>query len=144
MITMTITKEKETVMSKKTNKIAEKVLLGMAIGSVMIAFIEGVFYYNAESYPNVLIRCMLILQNTIRAFGFKSDIGIKDVAKVLQESTFIIEIIINYIYLIVLFIAPYCTVSYIYKFLEKIFRLRRKNVHHPPVQPRFRLRNKWT
>lgn len=113
-------------MSKKTNKITEKVLLGLAIGSVIIAFIEGVFYYNAESYPNMLVRYMLILQNTIRAFGFKSDIGIKDVAKVLQESTFIIEIIINYIYLIVLFIAPYCTVSYVYKFLDKIFRLRRE------------------
>ena len=68
-------------MNKKTNKKLEKILLGLAVGSVVISFAEGLLFYSAQSYPNVLIRWMLIVKNTIKAFTFSSSIDIKDVAK---------------------------------------------------------------
>ena len=114
-------------MNKKTNKKIEKLLLGLAVGSVIISFAEGLLFYSAQSYPNVLIRWMLIVKNTIKAFTFSSSIDIKDVAKMLQESTSILEIVINYIYLVMIFIAPYCTLSFIYEVLKKVFRFRKKH-----------------
>lgn len=115
-------------MNKKTNKKIEKILLGLAVGSVVISFAEGLLFYNSESYPNLLIRWMLIVKNTIKAFTFSSSIDIKDVAKMLQESTSVLEIVINYIYLVMIFIAPYCTLSFLYEVLKKVFRFRKK--HH--------------
>lgn len=113
-------------MNKKTKKITEKILIGLAIASVVITFIEGMFYYTTEAYPNAVIRIMLTIQNMIRAFGFKSDIGIKDVAEILQSDRTVLELVINYVYLAAIFIAPYCTVAFLYKILKKLFRFRRK------------------
>ncbi len=111
-------------MNKKTDKKVGKFLLGLSICSVIITFLEGIMFYSAEQYPNAFLRSMLIIQNTIRAFGFKSDIGIKDVAKMLQNSTSSIEIVLNYAYSVAIFTAPYCTVVFLYKVLKKLFQIR--------------------
>ena len=113
-------------MNNKTGKVIEKILFGLAIGSFVVAFIEGLFYYTPEKYSNEMIRYMLIVQNTIRAFVFKSDIKIDDVATVIQVSTSFWEIAVGYVYLVTIFIAPYCTLSFSYKFLKKIFCLRKR------------------
>ncbi len=111
-------------MNKKTEKQVGHILFGLAIISAIITFLEGILYYTAEEYPNLIIRIMLILQNTIRAFTFKSDIGIKNVEKMLQDSPTIIEKLVNGCYLAAIFTAPYCTVAYMYKWLKKWFLFR--------------------
>ena len=111
-------------MSKKTDKILGKFLYYLSIGSVVITFLEGLLYYNAEAYPNLYFRCMLIIQNTIKAFAFKTDIGIKDVIKMLGETTSVWETVINYAYSVAIFTAPYCTLVYLYKLLKSLFRFR--------------------
>lgn len=113
-------------MNKKIKKKTEKILLCLAIVSVIITFAEGMFYYTKEAYPNVVIRIMLIIQNTVKAFGFKTDIGIKDVADILQTELNFFELFINYVYLLAIFIAPYCTLSFMYKILKRLFRFRRR------------------
>ena len=108
-------------MGKKINKIIEKILLILAIVSFVVAFAEGMIYYSPAEYSNGLVRYLLIIQNTIRAFVFKTDIKIEDVADAIKASNSVVEIIVSYIYLVIIFIAPYCTLSFGYKFLKQVF-----------------------
>lgn len=111
-------------MKKKTTKQIDRVLLWLAIASLIITFIEGLFYYSVEKYPNPLFRCLLIIQNSIRAFTFKTDISLKDIAGILQGNPSQAEQIVGYLYTAAVFAAPYCTLKVIYKVLDKVFRFR--------------------
>ena len=113
-------------MGKKINKIIEKILLILAIVSFVVAFAEGMIYYSPAEYSNGLVRYLLIIQNTIRAFVFKTDIKIEDVADAIKASNSVVEIIVSYIYLVIIFIAPYCTLSFGYKFLKQVFFFGKK------------------
>lgn len=110
-------------MEKKDKKIN---LLFIVLGtfSVIVTGLEGMIYYSAEAYPNLLVRSMLIVQNTIRAFAFSSDIGLRDMSQLLEESKSVYETIIGYAYTFAVFTAPYCTLTIVYQVLEKIFRFR--------------------
>lgn len=111
-------------MNKKKQTQVDKLLIALAFISLIVSFIEGLFFYSAAKYPHPLFRIMLIVQNSIRAFGFKSDISIKNIAEIMANDPSLIERIVGYLYAVVLFIAPYCTLKVIYKFLDKLFRFR--------------------
>ncbi len=111
-------------MNKKADRIAGKVLFSLSILSTIVTFSEAYLYYSADSCPNLFFRCMLILQNTIRAFGFKPNISLEKVIDLIQASSSTAEIIIHYAYSVALFTAPYCTLSYLYKVIRKLFQLR--------------------
>ena len=111
-------------MKKKKESILSKWFFILAICSVLVALIEGLFYYDAESYPNGLFRFMLILQNCIKAFEFKADISLKDISKVIYDSQDMVKIVVGYAYSIALFVAPYCTLFLVYKVIARIFKIR--------------------
>ena len=111
-------------MGKKTSKKFGKFFTVLAIWSVVFTALEGWIFYSVEDYPNPLFRWMLIIQNTIKAFGFRSDIGLKDMSKLLQNNNNLFEIIVGYAYTFAIFAAPYCTLAVLYKLLEKFFRFR--------------------
>lgn len=114
-------------MGEKTNKIIERILLGLAAFSFVVAFIEGILFYSAAEYPNIFIRYMLIIENTLRAFVFEPSIRIEDVIEILKSSTSKFITVFNYIYLAAIFIAPYCTLSFGYKFLKRVFCIGKKH-----------------
>lgn len=122
-------------MNKKTEKKLNRVLLVLAIVSFIVTFAEGCFYYSGETYHNPLFRFMLILQNSIKAFGFKSTITIDNVIKKMSENPSLLEVIVGYAYAFATFTAPYCTFAMCYKFLEKLLRIKiwsakKKNKKH--------------
>ena len=114
-------------MRKKPDKQTSKVLFYLAIGCFIITLIQGILYYNTEMYPNPMFRWMMIVQNSIKAFGFSSSISISTVAGIIKESQNGVEIIVGYFYAIAMFLAPYCTIAYIYKIVERLLRIRHWN-----------------
>lgn len=114
-------------MKKKTNKQTSKVIFYLAIGSFLITLMEGILYYSEEMFPNPLFRIMMIVQNSIKAFGFSSSISISTVADIIENSTDVVEIVIGYLYSIAMFVAPYCTVAYVYKVVERLLRIKHWN-----------------
>lgn len=115
-------------MSKRTNKKLGRLLICLAAVSTIIIVLEGIFYYDAESYPNALFRVMLIIQNSIKAFTFKPDIGLKDAAEVVYEKQGGLEVFVAYTYALAMFTAPYCTLTAAYKLVEKALRIRRFSI----------------
>lgn len=111
-------------MKKKRGNQTKTVLFYLAIGSFLVTLIEGIFYYSAEAYPHPLFRWMMIAENSIKAFSFKSNISIATVAKVIRESQDIREIVVGYFYAFAVFVAPFCTIAYIYKAVERFLRIR--------------------
>lgn len=111
-------------MGKKADKKLGRFFTVLAIWSVIITALEGLIFYSAEVYSNPLIRWMLIIQNTIKAFGFRSDIGLRDMTKLIGNSKNLYEFIIGYAYTFAIFTAPYCTLAIVYKVLEKFFRFK--------------------
>ena len=110
-------------MGKKTDKKLGKFFAVLAVWSVVFTTLEGWIFYS-DAYPHPLFRWMLIIQNTIKAFAFRSDIGLKDMAEVIGNSGDIFEKIVGYAYTVAIFAAPYCTLAVMYKVLEKFFRFR--------------------
>lgn len=110
-------------MGKKTGKKLGRLFTVLAIWSIIFTALEGWIFYS-EAYPNLLFRWMLIIQNTIKAFAFRSDIGLKDMAEVIGNSSDVFETIVGYAYTFAIFAAPYCTLTVMYKVLEKFFRFK--------------------
>lgn len=111
-------------MSKKKDTRVDKVLLFFAVFSLLFAVVEGFLYYDEVSYPDPILRGMFIVQNAIRAFGFKADIGLKDITQIIAESQNLTEKLLGYAYAGSIFIAPYCTLKYVYNIFEKWLRLK--------------------
>ncbi|MBQ3600634.1 MAG: hypothetical protein II992_05440 [Lachnospiraceae bacterium] len=111
-------------MKKNRENIFSKSLVILAICSAFIALVEGIFYYDAQEYPNAVFRFMLILQNCIQAFEFKADIGLEDIAQIINESNSIGKNVVGYAYAIILFVAPYCTLLLAYKVVARICKIR--------------------
>lgn len=109
-------------MEKKSNRI----ILIVAICSFVLACLEGLFYYS--KYDCVLfIRCMLILQNSIKAFLFTPVITIENVISSIDNSTTFLELSVHYIYIISIFTAPVCTATAVFRAIELF--LRKKMFH---------------
>ncbi|MBE5948497.1 MAG: hypothetical protein E7261_05635 [Lachnospiraceae bacterium] len=111
-------------MGKKTDKKLGRFFFVLAIVSFVITLLEGLFYYNAQAYPNPLFRWMLIIQNSIKAFGFRPEISLKDLAKILNENCGFFEAAVGYAYAFAVFTAPYCTLAVVYKFLNRLLRFK--------------------
>ena len=110
-------------MGKKTDKKLGRFFVILAICSAFITGLEGFIFYSVQTYPNPLLRWMLIVQNMIKAFTFRSDISLKDMAKTIGESKNLFELIVGYAYTVTIFTAPYCTLTMVYKAFEKFFRV---------------------
>lgn len=118
-------------MKNKGNK-KPRFLYLLAIMSFFIATVQGALYYS--SYE-LFFKVLLVLQNSINAFGFKATVTIKDVMNYMNSSPTLLNKSVGYLYCIAVFTAPYCTISFMYKFLEHILRLiisfrRGKNCEH--------------
>ena len=94
-------------------------LLILAFVSFIIAALQGLIYY--KSY-DLFFKILLVLQNSINAFGFKATISIKDVVAFINNDPSTLNLAVGYAYCVAVFTAPYCTVSFLYKFLERILR----------------------
>ncbi len=116
--------------NNKTN--TNRLIFLLAAVSFLIATIEGAIYY--ESYAP-FFRILLVLQNSINAFGFKATVTLKDAFAYMKDNTSVFNRSIAYAYGIAVFTAPYCTLSFIYKFLERllqfiVFFRRNKKCRH--------------
>lgn len=120
-------------MNKKTNDIIKKVLLGLAIFSFVITFIEGCLYY--DDIENELFRFLIIIQNSIKAFAFRTDISIEDMLGDIVTHPGLFRQIIGYAYGVACFTAPYCTLTFCYKIITKLLKInlfisKRKKYRH--------------
>lgn len=118
--------------NNKSRKNTTKLIFLLAVLSFLIATAQGIIYYkNYDSFFKVL----LVLQNSINAFGFKASVTIKDTVAFMKDNPSALNKSIGYAYCIAVFTAPYCTISFIYKFLERLLRFiiffrRDKNCRH--------------
>jgi len=103
-----------------SNKKPHRFLLFLAVASFVIATVQGIIYYSGY---DSFFKTLLVLQNSINAFGFKASITIKDIVAFINKDPGPYKIAIGYAYCIAVFTAPYCTVSFVYKFLERVLRL---------------------
>ena len=109
-------------MKKKENKLGRKIIALLAGFSVVVAIIEGIYYYSAE-YDNLFFRILLIMENCIKAFAFNASISLDDMLENIQENPNFVKTAVGYLYGIALFAAPYCTAAVAYSFLERALRL---------------------
>ena len=118
--------------NNKGRKNTTRLIFLLAVLSFLIATAQGIIYYkNYDSFFKVL----LVLQNSINAFGFKASVTIKDTVAFMKDNPSALNKCIGYAYCIAVFTAPYCTISFIYKFLERLLRFiiffrRDKNCRH--------------
>ena len=103
----------------KKDRNTHRFLLVLAVLSFLIAAMQGMLYYS--SY-DTFFKLLLVLQNSINAFGFKASITIKDVVAFIDKDPSVKNLSVGYAYCIAVFTAPYCTVSFVYKFLERMLR----------------------
>ncbi|HBB71311.1 MAG TPA: hypothetical protein DCZ71_01730 [Ruminococcus sp.] len=119
-------------MKNNSRKRTTRLIFILAVLSFIIATVQGVIYYkNYEPF----FKLLLVLQNSINAFGFKSAVTIKDTVAFIKDDPSVLNKAVGYAYCIAVFTAPYCTLSFIYKFLERILRFiiffrRDKNCRH--------------
>jgi len=118
--------------NNKSRKNTTRLIFLLAVLSFLIATAQGIIYYkNYDSF----FKCLLVLQNSINAFGFKASVTIKDTVAFMKDNPSPLNKGIGYAYCIAVFTAPYCTISFIYKFLERLLRFiiffrRDKNCRH--------------
>ena len=118
--------------NNKSRKNTTRLIFLLAVLSFLIATAQGIIYY--KKYDS-FFKCLLVLQNSINAFGFKASVTIKDTVAFMKDNPSPLNKGIGYAYCIAVFTAPYCTISFIYKFLERLLRFiiffrRDKNCHH--------------
>ena len=104
----------------------------LAVLSFLIATAQGIVYY--QDYDS-FFKYLLVLQNSINAFGFKASVTIKDTVAFMEKNRSALTQCIGYAYCIAVFTAPYCTISFVYKILEKLLRFiiffrRSRNCRH--------------
>ena len=111
-------------MNKKSNK--KKSLFWWLLSSfaVLVILLEGFLYYNPTAYPQPLFRWMFIIQNGIKAFGFRSDVGLREMSKIIASSTSLYETVVGYAYTLVIFIAPLCTAVAVYTVIKNVFPIK--------------------
>ncbi|MCR5706869.1 MAG: hypothetical protein K6G82_01180 [Ruminococcus sp.] len=105
--------------NNKSRKRTTRLIFLLAVLSFLIATAQGLIYYN-DYEP--FFKYLLVLQNSINAFGFKASVTIKDTVAFIRNDPAPLKKGIGYAYCVAVFTAPYCTISFIYKFLERILR----------------------
>ncbi len=98
-----------------------RILLIMAVISFAIAMVEGYFYYaEYASYP--MFRFMLMLQNSVQAFAFNAEITVESIVEGFRWDRPVIQVIVDYIYTVTVFIAPLCTMTFLYRVFETVLK----------------------
>lgn len=105
--------------NNKSRQRTTRLIFLLAVLSFLIATAQGIIYY--KRYDS-FFKFLLVLQNSINAFGFKASVTIKDTVAFMKENPSPLYKGIGYAYCIAVFTAPYCTISFIYKFLERLLR----------------------
>lgn len=118
--------------NKKNRRNTTLLIFLLAVLSFLIATAEGIIYY--QEYDS-FFKYLLVLQNSINAFGFKASVTIKDTVAFMEQNRSAFTQCVGYAYCIAVFTAPYCTISFVYKILEKLLRFiiffrRNKNCRH--------------
>ncbi len=97
----------------------------MAIASFVVAFIQGLLIYTAEQVPDFIIRLMLIIQNCINVFGFNAQIGLEEINEIISSTdTAPLVLVFSYLYAVVLFAGPYCTLVFVGKVFMKLLKMK--------------------
>ena len=117
---------------KKNRKNTTLLIFLLAVLSFLIATAEGIIYY--QDYDS-FFKYLLVMQNSINAFGFKASVTIKVTVAFMEQNPSALTRCVGYAYCIAVFTAPYCTLSFVYKILEKLLRFiiffrRSKNCRH--------------
>lgn len=102
---------------------AAHVLALLAALSFLAAMLEGYFYY-APYAGTPVFRFLLMLQNAIKAFGFRASISLDDIMEKTAWNTSVFQAVVTYTYAAAVFMAPFCTLSFFYKILSKLLHLR--------------------
>ncbi|MBQ9898218.1 MAG: hypothetical protein IJM44_02025 [Ruminococcus sp.] len=106
-------------MKEKTRFRTSKLLLILAVLSLIIATTEGLIYYQHEE---LFFKLLLVLQNGINAFAFKPTITLKDAIAFMHKDPTPLRTGVSYAYGVAVFTAPYCTFAFVYRTLEKLLR----------------------
>ena len=102
-------------------KLFNRILLIMAMISFVVAMVEGYFYYaEYAGYP--MFRFMLMLQNSVEAFAFSADISITSVIKNFATERSAFQVCVDYVYALIVFVAPLCTMTFLYKAFETVLK----------------------
>lgn len=109
-------------MNKKLSEQMGKALLGLAVLSFVVTFSYGMIYYR--TIENDFFYFLTVLQNSIKAFTFKANISFGDLAKYIAENEGWGYKVLGYSYGVACFTAPYCTLSFCYKIIQKFTKLR--------------------
>ena len=92
----------------------------LLIFSFVVISAEGILFYGNKADTPFFFKLLLILQNIIKAFGFKTVISLNDAVGVMNSHPSVIHTIICYAYGLAVFTAPYCTLTFAYKILERL------------------------
>ena len=114
----------------KKKRVSSKLILFLAIGSFVVAMLEGILYYANE---NVFFNALMIIQNGINAFMFKPSISLVNAMDLIKQHNDLFHTVVGYMYGVAVFTAPYCTVAAVYRVLENLLR----------VMFSFRKKKKW-
>ena len=84
--------------NNKGRKNTTRLIFLLAVLSFLIATAQGIIYYkNYDSFFKVL----LVLQNSINAFGFKASVTIKDTVAFMKDNPSVLNKGIGYAYFVV-------------------------------------------
>ena len=92
----------------------------LLIFSFVVISAEGILFYGNKADTPFFFKLLLILQNIIKAFGFKTVISLNDAVGMMNSHPSVIHTIICYAYGLAVFTAPYCTLTFAYKILERL------------------------
>ncbi len=101
---------------------ANRTLSALAIYSFVVTTAEGLIYFS--TYEDIFFRVLLTIQNTIKAFTFKTTISLEAARSFMLNDPTPLKTVLGYAYMLAVFTAPYCTIAAVYKLLEKALKLR--------------------
>lgn len=103
-----------------------KLLLVIAIASFIIAIWEGYYFYAKYSaFP--FWQFLLVMQNGIKTFFFMPKISLETILGIINAGGLTtVQTIVAHTYMVVIFLAPLCTVTTILKVLNVLLHLRNR------------------
>lgn len=103
-----------------------KLLLVIAIASFIIAVWEGYYFYAKYSaFP--FWQFLLVMQNGIKTFFFMPKISLEAILGIISAGGLTtVQTIVAHTYMVVIFLAPMCTVTTILKVLNVLLHMRNR------------------
>ena len=116
-------------MSEKNLYIFKRVRVILAVFSAVFTTAESILYFGSVANP--VYRFFEIVENVLGAFIFKTSISLGNAFDYYLSNHNVLIGIITYAYGVCIFIAPFCTISWIYDFLSRLFHFA-KNIKWVP------------